>query len=119
MIASSSTAQGNLKGSATEATAYNAFDGFTLYVLTAVGENVQFNPVTSGSIAAGKAFLKIKGGASYARPMEVVFADEILTGINEAKSEIKAAKEGKFVVDGKLRIFSKGKMFNANGQLVK
>ena len=119
VIASSSTAQGDLKGSATEATAYNAFDEYTLYVLTAVGENVQFNPVTSGSINAGKAFLKIKGGASYARPMEVVFADEILTGINEAKSEIKAAKEGKFVVDGKLRIFSKGKMFNANGQLVK
>ena len=119
VIASSSTAQGDLKGSATEATAYNAFDEYTLYVLTAVGENVQFNPVTSGSINAGKAFLKIKGGASYARPMEVVFADEILTGINEAKSEIKAAKEGKFVVDGQLRIFSKGKMFNANGQLVK
>ena len=119
VIASSETAQGHLKGSATEATAYNAFTGFTLYVLTSVGANVQFNPVTSGSIAAGKAYLKVDGGTSSARPMEVVFADEILTGINEAKSEIKAAKEGKFVVDGKLRIFSKGKMFNANGQLVK
>ena len=36
----------------------------------------------------------------------------------EAASEA-VAKEGKFIVDGKLRIFSKGKMFNANGQLVK
>lgn len=119
VIASSETAQGHLKGSATEATAYNAFTGFTLYVLTSVGANVQFNPVTSGSIAAGKAYLKVDGGTSSARPMEVVFADEILTGINEAKSEVKAAREGKFVVDGQLRIFSKGKMFNANGQLVK
>lgn len=119
VIASSSTAQGDLKGSATEATAWNAFDGYTLYVLTSVDANVQFNPVKSGSIDAGKAFLKIKGGASSARSMEVVVADDVLTGINEAKSEVKAAKEGKFVVDGQLRIFSKGKMFNANGQLVK
>ena len=42
------------------------------------------------------------------------------TGVEavEAASEV-VAKEGKFIVDGKLRIFSKGKMFNANGQLVK
>ena len=119
VIASSETAKGDLKGSATEATAWNAFDGFNLYVLAADGDKVQFHYVNSGSIAAGKAYLKELGGASYARPMEVVFSDEILTGINEAKSEVNAAKEGKFVVDGKLRIFSKGKMFNANGQLVK
>ena len=119
VIASSETAKGDLKGSVTEATAWDAFEGFNLYVLAADGDKVQFHYVNSGSIAAGKAYLKELGGKSYARSMEVVFADEILTGINEAKSEVKAAKEGKFVVDGKLVIFSKGKKFNANGQLVK
>ena len=117
VIDSSETAQGDLKGSTTAATAYDAFDGYTLYVLTSVNEgaNVQFNPVNSGSIAAGKAYLKINGGQSYARSMEVVFADDILTGINEAKSEVKAPKEGKFFENGKLVIFKKGMKFNANG----
>ena len=118
VIASSSTDKGNLRGSATAATAYNAFDGFTLYVLTSVNEgaNVQFNPVTSGSIAAGKAYLKIAGGASSARSMEVVFADDILTGINEAEAATEAiVKEGKFFENGKLVIFKKGMKFNANG----
>ena len=121
VIASSSTAQGDLKGSATDATAWNAYNGYTLYVLTSVdaGANVQFNPVTSGSIAAGKAYLKIASGANPAREMKVVFDDDILTGINEAKSEVKAVKEGKFFENGKLIIFKKGMKFNANGQLVK
>ena len=120
MIESSSTAQGHLKGSATEATAWNAYNGYTLYVLTSVNEgaNVQFNPVTSGSIAAGKAFLKVSGGASSAHAMNVVYADDV-TGINEAKAEVKAAKVGKFIEDGKLIIIKKGMKFNANGQLVK
>lgn len=119
LTASSSTAKGHLIGSATEATAWNAYSGYTLYVLTSVdeGANVQFNPVTSGSIAAGKAFLKVNGGASSAHALNVVFADN-LTGISEAKSGF-AAKVGKFVEDGKLMILKKGKKFNANGQLVK
>ena len=121
VIDSSLTAQGDLKGSTTAATAYDAFDGYTLYVLTSVNEgaNVQFNPVASGEIAAGKAYLKIKGGQSYARSMEVVFADDILTGINEAKAEVKAPIEGKFFENGKLVIFKKGMKFNANGQVIK
>lgn len=120
VIASSSTAQGHLKGSATEATAWNAYSGYTLYVLTSVdeGANVQFNPVTSGSIAAGKAFLKVNDGASSAHAMTVVFADDV-TGISEAKSGVKAAKVSKFIEDGKLMILKKGMKFNANGQLVK
>lgn len=120
LIASSITAQGHLKGSATAATPWNAYDGYNLYVLTSVdnGANVQFNPVTSGSIAAGKAFLKVNGGASSAHALNVVFADD-LTGISEAKAEGLAAKVGKFVEDGKLMILKKGKKFNANGQLVK
>ena len=120
LIASSSTAQGHLKGSATEATAWNAYSGYNLYVLTSVdnGANVQFNPVISGSIAAGKAFLKVNGGASSAHALNVVFADD-LTGISEAKAEGLAAKVGKFFEDGKLFIYKRGMKFNANGQLVK
>lgn len=119
LIASSTTDKGHLKGSATEATAWNAYSGYTLYVLTSVdeGANVQFNPVISGSIAAGKAFLKVNGGASSAHALNVVFADN-LTGISEAKSGF-AAKVGKFVEDGKLVIYKRGMKFNANGQLVK
>ena len=120
LIASSTTDKGHLKGSATEATAWNAYSGYTLYVLTSVdeGANVQFNPVISGSIAAGKAFLKVNGGASSAHALNVVFADD-LTGISEAKAEGLAAKVGKFVEDGKLVIYKRGMKFNANGQLVK
>ena len=115
VIASSETAKGDLKGSATEATAWNAFDGFNLYVLKSVGANVQFDYANSGSIAAGKAYLKVLNGESYGRSMEVVFDDDILTGINEAKSEVKAPKEGKFFENGRLVIFKKGMKFNANG----
>ncbi len=119
LTASSTTAQGHLKGSATAATAWNAYDGYNLYVLTSVdnGANVQFNPVISGSIAAGKAFLKVNGGASSAHAMNVVFADDV-TGISEAKAGF-AAKVGKFFEDGKLFIYKRGMKFNANGQLVK
>ena len=120
LTASSTTAKGHLKGSATEATAWNAYSGYTLYVLTSVdeGANVQFNPVISGSIAAGKAFLKVNGGASSAHALNVVFADD-LTGISEAKAEGLAAKVGKFFENGKLFIYKRGMKFNANGQLVK
>ena len=59
VIASSETAQGDLEGNATEATAFDAVDGKTLYVLTKNGDNAEFNPVTSGSIAAGKAYLPV------------------------------------------------------------
>ncbi len=59
-IASSSTAKGDLTGSATEATAYNAVAEKTLYVLALNGSGkVQFQPVNEGSIAAGKAYLAL------------------------------------------------------------
>lgn len=81
VAASSETAKGDLLGSATDATAYNAIDGYTLYMLKKVGEKAQFVPVTSGSIAAGKAYLKI--AAATARNLDVTFADEA-TGISAA-----------------------------------
>lgn len=81
VAASSETAKGDLLGSATDATAYNAIDGYTLYMLKKVGEKAQFVPVTAGSIAAGKAYLKI--AAATARNLDVTFADEA-TGISAA-----------------------------------
>ncbi|MBP5337766.1 MAG: hypothetical protein J6Z14_00460 [Prevotella sp.] len=87
VIASSTTDKGHLLGSATTATAYDTYDGYTLYMLKKVGEDVQFVPVTSGNIAAGKAFLKIaSGSSSLARSLNVVFADEA-TGISAVQGE--------------------------------
>ena len=85
VAASSATAKGDLLGSATDATAYNAIDGYTLYMLKKVGEKAQFVPVTGGEIAAGKAYLKV-ANATTARNLDVTFADEA-TGIESVKSE--------------------------------
>jgi len=83
VIASSTTDKGDLLGSTTAATAYNAYDGYTLYMLNKVDGKAQFVPVTSGEIAAGKAFLKVAGGnSSQARSLNVVFAGEA-TSIDE------------------------------------
>lgn len=81
VIASSETAKGDLIGNASAATAFDAYADNTLYMLKKVGEKAQFVPVTSGSIAAGKAYLKI--AAATARNLDVTFADEA-TGISAA-----------------------------------
>lgn len=99
VIASSETDKGHLLGSATEATAYNAYDGYTLYMLKMVSGNAQFVPMTSGSLAAGKAYLKIaSGNSSLARSLNVVFADEA-TGIQTVQSE-GVAVDGYFNLSG-------------------
>ncbi len=60
VIASSSTEKGDLTGNAVDATAWDAFTGFDIYVLAINDEDdAQFQKATSGSVAAGKAFLKI------------------------------------------------------------
>ena len=82
VIASSSTAKGDLEGSAT-ATAFNAIPGYDLYMLAQNGGNVQFKKVTSGEIAAGKAFLKV--AASPAPAFDVVFEGN-LTGIRSIEN---------------------------------
>ena len=65
LAASSSTGKGELTGNATEATAWDAFDGYDIYVLAMKGDdNAQFQKATSGSVAAGKAFLKISKGSN-------------------------------------------------------
>ncbi len=114
VIASSETAKGYLQGSA-EATAWDAFAGNTLYILTMNGENAQFNPVVSGEIEAGKAFLKVADD-SEVQAFTVVFADET-TGIetmrnveNEKMSNavfdlsgrrVAKAQKGVYIVNGK------------------
>ena len=85
VAASSETAKGDLLGSATDATAFDAYADNTLYMLKKVGEKAQFVPVTGGEIAAGKAYLKV-ANATTARNLDVTFADEA-TGIESVKSE--------------------------------
>ena len=79
-IATSSTAKGELTGNATEATAWNAESGYSYYVLASTGSGVEFRPVETGKIAAGKAFLKVASGGTV-HAFNVVFGDE--TGISE------------------------------------
>ena len=87
VIASSSTAKGDLTGNTSAATAYNAFSGYDLYMLALNDNNeAQFTKATSGSIAAGKAFLKLSSGAG-ARELNVVFADDDVTGVNTVNVE--------------------------------
>lgn len=88
MATSSSTDKGSLEGNVDAATAFNAFDGYDLYMLALNGDNeAQFTKVTSGSIAAGKAFLKVAKTVN-ARALKVVFDES--TGI-EAIENVKSA----------------------------
>lgn len=89
VTANSETEKGSLEGSATEATAYDAFSGYKLYMLKKVGDNVQFVPMTSGSLAKGKAYLKIEqdnAGSGEAKALSVVFVNEP-TGIKSVNSD--------------------------------
>lgn len=116
VIASSTTAKGDLLGSTTEATAFNAYPGYTLYMLNKVNGKAQFVPVTKGEIAAGKAFLKVSSTIGGARSLSVVFAEDA-TGINAVKGQqltegyynlqgqrVSAPKSGLYIVNGKKTI---------------
>ena len=75
VIASSSTAKGDLKGSATDAKAYDTDYNYYYLALNGSG-NAQFKRLASaGSIAAGKAYLQLPYSAG-ARDLSVVFEDE-------------------------------------------
>lgn len=79
VIASSETSQGDLRGSATEETAYDAISGKTLYILALNDAgDAQFFPTNAGSIAAGKAYLPIT--TSGAKSLKVVVNGEA-TGV--------------------------------------
>lgn len=75
VIASSGTGQGSLTGSVTESLTYSESAEKDYYFLAINDEQeAQFTKLTSGTIAAGKAYLEVtKGGA---RSLRVVFADE-------------------------------------------
>ena len=77
---SSATERGDLIGDVAEATAFDAFDGYTLYGLGTTTGGVQFRPVGSGSIGAGKAFLKVPTAAGV-KSFDVLFGT-LVDGIN-------------------------------------
>ena len=108
---------GNLTGDATKATAYDAYDGYTLYILAPVngGKDVQFVPCNGGNIAAGKAFFKLATSQSgQAKAMKVVFASET-TGISTVNAGVTVPV--KKIQNGQLVIEKNGKTYNAAGQL--
>jgi hypothetical protein len=107
VIDGSDTAKGDLKGNATTATEANG----NQYVLVMNDSNAQFTKATSGSIAAGKAYLEI--AESESRILNVVFAGEA-TGIkaietakadgniyNMAGQRVAAPQKGLFIMNGK------------------
>jgi len=118
VIASSGTDKGGLQGSATEATTCPAETGFTYYILTLAqnGVDVQFNPATSGSIAEGKAFLKVatdNNNSGGAKALSVMFANDPTGIANVNAAEV--AQPIKRIVNGQLVIEKNGKRFNAAG----
>jgi hypothetical protein len=78
VIASSSTAKGDLKGSTTDDKAYDTSYDYYYLAINGSGD-AQFKKLTSGSIAAGKAYLQLTPSA--ARELSIVFDDET-TGIH-------------------------------------
>ena len=98
VIMSSETAKGSLMGNAAAATSYDAAGSGNAYYVLAPSEDanyqVQFRPVTSGSIAAGKAFLEAPydaGGGVKAFDIEIAGADaidDVRSKMEEGRSEI-------------------------------
>ena len=118
VISDSETDKGELEGNATGATLYDAFGGYDLYMLAINKSNeAQFTKVNSGSVAAGKAYLKVPSSAP-ARALSIDYSDGS-TGIHaventgDADGQIysvsgqRVAKPGKglYIVNGKKVIF--------------
>lgn len=118
VISDSETDKGELEGNATDATLYNTFVGYDLYMLAINADNeAQFIKVKSGSVAAGKAYLKVSSSA-HARALSIDYSDGS-TGIHaventgDADGQIysvsgqRVAKPGKglYIVNGKKVIF--------------
>ena len=116
VIASSETAQGDLKGSTTEGKAYDENSETDVYILVLNANNeAQFTKMTSGTLAAGKAYLELAKGTG-AR-LNVVFEGET-TGISTVAAAEQAAdavyslsgqrvatpKKGLYIVNGKKMI---------------
>jgi len=103
VTASSETAQGDLKGSATEALTYDAGATNAYFMLAMNGDEAQFTKLTSGSIAAGKAYLEIAKGA--------VTGDAKLRVVIEGETTGIASLEAADAVEN-------GVMYNLAGQQV-
>ncbi len=83
VIASSSTAKGDLTGSTTDGLTYDAGATNDYYFLALNGEGkAQFTKLTEGTIAAGKAYFSLAKGGS-ARELSVVFDDDEPTAIDD------------------------------------
>jgi len=115
VIASSETAQGDLKGSTTEGKAYDANGTTDVYILVLNDKNeAQFTKMTEGTLAAGKAYLELAGKGAR---LNVVFEGET-TGISTVAAAEQAAdtvyslsgqrvatpKKGLYIVNGKKMI---------------
>lgn len=110
----------NLVAGAGVAVAYDNGDGKYNYVLDNQDDVVGFYKAAGLTVPVGRAYLQtaynVEGAG--ARGLRMVFAGDI-TGINEAKAEAAAQKDGKFVINGQLVIKKNGKMFNAAGVQMK
>ena len=118
IIEASETDRGELTGNTDGPTSYDmaALNNGTIYILAPVndGKDVQFVPCTSGSVAAGKAFLIIYDVQSNAKAMRVVLASET-TGISNVNVSVPVPV--KRIQNGQLIIEKNGKTYNAAGQL--
>ena len=117
VIASSETAQGDLKGSTTEGKAYDANGTTDVYILVQNGKQVQFTKMTEGELAAGKAYLELVKSTGPGSRLNVVFEGET-TGISTVAAAEQAAdavyslsgqrvatpKKGLYIVNGKKMI---------------
>jgi len=117
VIASSETAQGDLKGSTTEGKAYDANGTTDVYILVQNGNQVQFTKMTEGELAAGKAYLELVKSTGPGSRLNVVFVGET-TGISTVAAAEQAAdavyslsgqrvatpKKGLYIVNGKKMI---------------
>lgn len=93
VIASSETAKGSLRGSATETTNADAAPtGKAYYILTKDGDKAKFSPAT-GIIAAGKAYLEYDWSAGGGVKALNVVVDGTITGV-EAPVAAEAEEEG-------------------------
>ena len=117
--ASSSTAQGALTGNTSAATAYNAFSGYDLYMLALNDAGkAQFTRVTSGSVAAGKAFLKLANSGSGARELNVVFADDEATGVADVRCKMADGRNDFYNLNGQKVLNPTKGLYIVNGKKV-
>ena len=76
VLATSTIEKGDLTGNVSAPTAFDAFSGYDIYGLAMNGENAQFKKITSGSVAAGKAFLKVSN-ATPSKALRVVVDGQV------------------------------------------